>query len=225
MPAFVGTTLPEWLEALLGEGLGGICLFGHNIDSPDQVAALNEAIHAANPGAIVSIDEEGGDVSRLHQREGSPFPGNAILGRLNDLDITRRVSVAVGTQLADIGIGLTLAPNADINSNPDNPVIGVRSFGADPNAVADHTAAWIAGVQAVGVATCAKHFPGHGDTFADSHHTEPVVSADADLLAARELVPFQAAISAGVNAIMTSHIRVPALDPDNIATFSPHHPW
>ena len=221
MPGFVGTELPGWVDALLHRGLGGVCLFGHNVDTPAQVAALTASIRNANPHAVVAIDEEGGDVSRLHQRTGSPFPGNAVLGRIDDVDTTRAVGQSVGTQLADVGIHLTIAPDADVNSNPDNPVIGVRSFGADPVAVAAHTAAWTDGVQAAGVAACAKHFPGHGDTATDSHVSEPVVTADAATLAGRELVPFRAAIDAGTRAIMTSHIRVPALDPDAVATFSP----
>ena len=221
MPGFIGTTLPGWVAALLRDGLGGVCLFGHNVESPAQVAALTSAIYAANPQAIVSVDEEGGDVSRLHQREGSPFPGNAVLGRIDDLHITRSVGHEVGARLARLGIHLTLAPVADVNCNPDNPVIGVRSFGADAAAVAAHSASWIEGVQAAGVAACAKHFPGHGDTSADSHVTEPVVVADAATLDARELVPFRAAVAAGTKTIMTSHIRVPALDPDAVATFSP----
>ena len=220
MPGFVGTTLPGWLRSLLEEGLGGICLFGHNVDGPAQVAALTAAIYSANQHAIVSMDEEGGDVSRLHQRDGSPFPGNAVLGRIDDIEATRAVAREVGAQLADVGIHLTLAPDADVNSNPDNPVIGVRSFGADPLVVAAHTAAWTDGVQAAGVAACAKHFPGHGDTSSDSHVSEPVLTADAATLSDRELLPFAAAIAAGTKTIMTSHIRVPAVDPDNVATFS-----
>jgi beta-N-acetylhexosaminidase len=220
MPGFVGTDLPGWVDALLRQGLGGVCLFGHNVDHPAQIAALTAAIRAANPLAVIAIDEEGGDVSRLHQRDGSPFPGNAVLGRIDDVETTRAVGRAVGTQLADVGVHLTLAPDADVNSNPDNPVIGVRSFGADPVAVAAHTAAWTDGVQSAGVAACAKHFPGHGDTSADSHVSEPVVTADAITLAHRELVPFRAAIAAGTRAIMTAHIRVPALDPEAVSTFS-----
>lgn len=220
MPGFRGTVLPAWLATLLRDGLGGVCLFGHNVESPAQVASLTAAVHAANPQAIVAIDEEGGDVSRLHQRDGSPFPGNAILGRIDDVDATRAVAREVGDQLARVGIDLTLAPVADVNCNPDNPVIGVRSFGDDAAAVAAHTAAWVDGVQAAGVSACAKHFPGHGDTSADSHVTEPVVAADEATLDARELAPFRAAIAAGARTVMTSHIRVPALDPDTVATFS-----
>ncbi|MEO1057244.1 MAG: glycoside hydrolase family 3 N-terminal domain-containing protein [Actinomycetota bacterium] len=221
MPGFVGTELPEWIAALLREGLGGVCLFGHNVDTPPQIAALTAAIHAASSNAVVAIDEEGGDVSRLHQRAGSPFPGNAVLGRIGDVETTRAVGHEVGVQLAEVGIDLTFAPVVDVNSDPDNPVIGVRSFGADPSIVAAHSTAWTNGVQAAGVGACAKHFPGHGDTTTDSHVSEPVVTTDAATLNARELVPFRAAITAGTRAIMTSHIRVPALDRDAVATFSP----
>ena len=163
MPGFAGTTLPDGIRGLLEDGLGGICLFDHNVAAPAQVAELTAAISTANPHVVVSIDEEGGDVSRLHQRHGSPFPGNAVLGRVDDVEATRAVARQVGVQLAAAGIDLTLAPDADVASNPDNPVIGVRSFGTDPAVVAAHTAAWTAGVQSAGVASCAKHFPGHGD--------------------------------------------------------------
>ena len=220
LPGFVGTELPQWLERRLRDGLGGVCLFGMNIESREQLRELTAAILEANPAAIIAIDEEGGDVSRLYQSVGSPFPGNAVLGRLDDAGLTARVGAQVGWELRDVSVGLALAPDADVNSNPLNPVIGVRSFGTDPDAVATHVAAWTRGIEATGVASCAKHFPGHGDTAADSHHALPVISATAEELRARELVPFRSAIAAGARSIMTSHIVVPALDKDNPATFS-----
>jgi beta-N-acetylhexosaminidase len=220
LPGFTGTTLPLWLERRLRDGLGGVCLFGMNIESPEQLKALCDAIYDANPSAIIAIDEEGGDVSRLYQAQGSPFPGNAVLGRLNDAELTSRVGEQVGWELRLAGVGLTLAPDADVNSNPLNPVIGVRSFGTDPADVARHVSAWTRGIEATGVASCAKHFPGHGDTAADSHHALPVIEVDEQTLRDRELVPFRAAIAAGARTIMTSHIVVPVLDPDNPATFS-----
>jgi len=220
MPGFVGTDAPEWLVARLAEGLGGVCLFAENVASAPQVRDLTASLYEARGSAIVSMDEEGGDVSRLHQREGSPFPGNAVLGRLGDATLTRGVGELVGLELRRAGVGLALAPDADVNSNPDNPVIGVRSFGADPVEVAVHTAAWTEGLQSTGVAACAKHFPGHGDTSQDSHVALPVVSADEVTLRSRELVPFRAAIAAGTRTVMTSHIVVPALDADHPATFS-----
>jgi len=117
-------------------------------------------------------------------------------------------------------VNLALAPDADVNSNPNNPVIGVRSFGTDPAAVAMHTAALTEGLQSTGVAACAKHFPGHGDTWQDSHVTLPEVPANEATLRSRELVPFRAAIAAGIRAMMTSHIVFPAFDPVHPATFS-----
>jgi beta-N-acetylhexosaminidase len=220
LPGFVGAELPEWLAALLREGLGGVCLFGQNIVSREQTAALTAAIHAANPDAIIAIDEEGGDVTRLYYDRGAPYPGNALLGRIGELALTERTARAVGWQLRDVGVNVTFAPDADVDSNPDNPVIGVRSFGTAPGPVADHTAAWVGAVQAAGVGAAAKHFPGHGDTAQDSHLALPVVDRSAAELRARELVPFRAAIQAGTELIMTSHLLLPQLDPANPATMS-----
>jgi beta-N-acetylhexosaminidase len=222
LPGFAGTTLPDDYRELLEQGLGGVCYFGSNTAAgPDALAALSAAITAANPVAVVAVDEEGGDVSRLHTREPSPVLGAAALGGVDDLALTEAVGRWVGHELAAVGVTLDLAPVADVNSDPDNPVIGTRSFGADPERVAAHVAAWTRGLQATGVAACAKHFPGHGDTATDSHLALPRIDVDADTLAARELVPFDAAVEAGTAAVMTSHIVVPALDPDRPATLSP----
>jgi beta-N-acetylhexosaminidase len=222
LPGFAGTTLPDDYRELLEQGLGGVCYFGSNTAvGPDALAALSAAITAANPVAVVAVDEEGGDVSRLHTREPSPVLGAAALGGVDDLALTEAVGRWVGHELAAVGVTLDLAPVADVNSDPDNPVIGTRSFGADPERVAAHVAAWTRGLQATGVAACAKHFPGHGDTATDSHLALPRIDVDADTLAARELVPFDAAVEAGTAAVMTSHIVVPALDPDRPATLSP----
>lgn len=220
MPGFEGTTLPEWLGALLREGLAGVCLFATNVESPEQLRMLTSAIYAANPHAVVTIDEEGGDVTRLYQAAGSPFPGNGILGRPDDESLTAAVGEQVGRELADVGVGMTLAPDADVNSTALNPIIGARSFGADPAAAARHTAAWVHAVESTGVASCAKHFPGHGSTVQDSHLALPRIDVDAETLWARDLPPFAAAIQAGTQAIMSSHIVVSALDPEFPATFS-----
>ena len=222
LPGFTGTTLPDDYRALLEEGLGGICYFGSNTtDGPDALAALSADIRAANPAAVVAVDEEGGDVSRLHTREPSPVLGAAALGGAADPELTEAVGRWVGHELASVGVTLDLAPVADVNSDPDNPVIGTRSFGVDPEQVAAHVAAWTRGLQSTGVAACAKHFPGHGDTATDSHLGLPRIEVDADTLATRELVPFDAAVEAGTAAVMTSHIVVPAIDPDRPATLSP----
>jgi len=220
LPGFEGTDLPEWLRGRLSNGLAGVCLFATNVASPSQLHELTDAIRAANPRAVIAIDEEGGDVTRLFQDVGSPYPGAAILGRLDDLELTRAVGERVGRQLRAVGVMLNFAPDADINSSDDNPVIGTRSFGADPELVARHTAAWIEGLQSTGVAASAKHFPGHGDTATDSHLALPVVDLPLDVLRSRELLPFAAAIAAGTETIMTSHILLPQLD-QVPATFSP----
>jgi beta-N-acetylhexosaminidase len=212
LPGFEGTELPEWLRLRLSNGLAGVCLFATNIDSPEQLRGLTDAIRAANPFAVIAIDEEGGDVTRLFQDVGSPYPGAAVLGRLDDLALTRAVAQRVGAQLRGVGVTVDFAPDADINSSDDNPVIGTRSFGADPALVARHTAAWVEGLQSTGVAASAKHFPGHGDTATDSHLALPVVDLPLAVLRERELLPFEAAIAAGTRAVMTSHILLPQVD-------------
>jgi beta-N-acetylhexosaminidase len=221
LPGFVGPVAPDWLLGLLREGLGGVCLFATNVEAPAQLATLTAALRAANPLAVVAIDEEGGDVTRLFADRGAPYPGNAVLGRIDDAELTRAVGRAVGDALAAAGCTMTFAPDADINSNPLNPVIGVRSFGATPGLVARHTAAWIDGVQSAGIDASAKHFPGHGDTATDSHLALPVVDLPLERLRERELAPFRSAIAAGTRTIMTSHILLPQLDAEHPATLSP----
>ncbi|MEV7995796.1 glycoside hydrolase family 3 protein [Streptomyces sp. NPDC086077] len=219
-PGFTGTAAPDWLLRRLGEGLASVGLFGRNISSPDQLAALTAQLRAERDDVLVAIDEEGGDVTRLEVRTGSSFPGNHALGAVDDVELTREVAAELGRRLAACGVNFNWAPSADVNSNPDNPVIGVRSFGADPALVARHTAAYVTGLQSAGVAACTKHFPGHGDTNVDSHHAVPRIDADPAVLGDRELAPFRAAIAAGTRAVMSAHILVPALDPDRPATLS-----
>ncbi|MGA1837508.1 beta-N-acetylhexosaminidase [Herbiconiux sp. 11R-BC] len=220
LPGFMGTTLPGWVERMLREGLGGVCLFGENIVSASQLRSLTSAILAANPRALIAIDEEGGDVTRLHYDRGAPYPGNAVLGRLDDLAATGAVAARVGAELRAAGVNLDFAPDVDINSNPLNPVIGIRSFGTEPAAVARHSAAWVRGLQSQGVAASIKHFPGHGDTAQDSHLSLPTVDVPLEVLRSRELLPFAAAVDAGALTVMTSHILLPQLDAEHPATFS-----
>ncbi|WP_217215318.1 glycoside hydrolase family 3 protein [Streptomyces sp. AC550_RSS872] len=219
-PGFTGTTAPDWLLRRLGEGLASVGLFGRNIASPEQLAALTAQLRAERDDVLVAIDEEGGDVTRLEVRSGSSFPGNHALGAVDDVDLTRQVASELGRRLAACGVNLNWAPSADVNSNPANPVIGVRSFGADTALVARHTAAYVTGLQSAGVAACTKHFPGHGDTAVDSHHALPRIDAAPQVLSDRELAPFRAAMAAGTRAVMSAHILVPALDPDHPATLS-----
>ncbi|MEU4007981.1 glycoside hydrolase family 3 protein [Streptomyces pseudogriseolus] len=220
-PGFTGTTAPDWVRRALAEGLVSVALFGRNVADPEQVTALTAQLRAERDDLLVAIDEEAGDVTRLEVRTGSSFPGNHALGAVDDPALTRRVARELGRRLAACGVNLNWAPSADVNANPDNPVIGVRSFGRDPDLVARHTAAYVEGLQSNGVAACTKHFPGHGDTSVDSHHALPQIDVDATTLHERELRPFRAAIEAGTRAVMTAHIRVPVLDPDRPATLSP----
>jgi beta-N-acetylhexosaminidase len=220
MASFEGPTLPDWARRRLADGLGSVCVFGSNIESPSQLGELTSAIHAAGSDVLAATDEEGGDVTRLHRRMGSPHPGNAALGVVDDVELTEQVAGAIGVELAAAGIDLDLAPVVDVNSNPDNPVIGVRSFGADPHLVARHTTAYVGAMQSAGVGACVKHWPGHGDTAVDSHLDLPVVLASMVDLRRRELVPFAAAVKAGAAAVMTSHVLLPALDPEWPATLS-----
>jgi beta-N-acetylhexosaminidase len=219
-PGFVGTTVPDWVRRWLGEGLGGVALFARNVETPAQVAALTAQLRAERPDVIVAIDEEAGDVTRFESRHGSSRPGNLGLGAIDDVELTSAVARDLGLELAHAGITLDYAPDTDVNSNPDNPIIGVRAFGAEPELVARHGAAWIRGLQESGVAACAKHFPGHGDTAVDSHHAVPLIDRSRERLAEVELVPFRAAIAAGVQSVMTGHLLVPAYDPDLPATLS-----
>ncbi|MFC8131029.1 glycoside hydrolase family 3 protein [Streptomyces sp. NPDC057302] len=219
-PGFVGTSAPDWLLRRIGEGLASVGLFGRNIASPEQLAALTAQLRAERDDVLVAIDEEGGDVTRLEVRSGSSFPGNHALGAVDDTALTRDVAAELGRRLAACGVNLNWAPSADVNSNPDNPVIGVRSFGADPLLVARHTAAYVEGLQSAGVAACTKHFPGHGDTAVDSHLDVPRIGVDPEVLRARDLAPFRAAIAAGSRAVMSAHILVPSLDAEYPATLS-----
>ena len=211
---------PAWVHRWLEAGLGGICLYGENCADLATIKGLTADLHATAPAAITTLDEEGGDVTRLHYRTGSPHAGHAVLGAVDDLAMTRAVATQIGVELRAHGVDLDLGPVADVNSNPLNPVIGVRSFGAEPSLAAEHVAAWVVGLQSVGVGACLKHFPGHGDTVADSHLSLPAVDGPLSVLEARELVPFRAGVQAGALAVMTSHVVVRALDPSQPATFS-----
>ena len=207
-PSFPGHKVPAWVERWLERGLGGITLFAYNVRDREQLAELTAALRERQPELLVSIDEEGGDVTRLEADRGSSYPGNLALGAIDDVELTGQVASAIGADLARVGVNLNLAPVADVNSNPRNPVIGVRSFGSEPGLVARHVAAFVRGLQQQGIAACAKHFPGHGDTSADSHLELPVVGGELG----PALAHFRAAIEAGAQAMMTGHLLVPALD-------------
>lgn len=211
--------LREWFEAVRP---GGVLLFARNIQSPEQVADLTAALQRwrGESPLLVAVDQEGGRVSRF----GPPFtvfPGSGALGRAGDARLAERVGRVLGAELKAVGVTVNLAPVLDLRLGPENPVLGERSLGSDPAAAARLGAALIRGMQEAGLAATAKHFPGHGGTAVDSHVALPVVAGDAAWLARTPLVPFQAAVAAGVAAVMTAHVRYPALDPDLPATLSP----
>jgi beta-N-acetylhexosaminidase len=220
LPGFDGLEASDELLEWVERGLGGVVLFGKNIRDPKQVEHLTAQLDEARPGVLIATDEEGGDVTRLEAATGSSYPSHLALGTVDDVGLTRSVARAIANELREVGINLDFAPVADVNTNPNNPVIGVRSFGADPELVSPHVAAFVEGLHAAGVASCAKHFPGHGDTSADSHLELPVAGGDLEA----HLAPFRAAIAAGVGAIMTAHIVVPELGEDP-ATLNPAVIW
>jgi len=222
IPPFPGGEEPEWVRAALGSGLGGVTLYGPNVQDREQLARLTASLRSAALEPVIAIDEEGGDVTRISHQTGSDYPGNAALGAIDDTDLTRSVYAALGADLAALVVNLNLAPAVDVNTAADNPVIGTRSFGADPALVARHAAAAVAGLQSAGVAACAKHFPGHGSTTLDSHLELATVDASLSVLWNRDLPPFEATIAAGVRAIMPSHLRVPELTGDLPASISRH---
>ncbi|MGE5289637.1 MAG: glycoside hydrolase family 3 N-terminal domain-containing protein [Micromonosporaceae bacterium] len=205
----------------LERGVAGVTLFGSNVGEDEQLTELTKRLRGATQQPLLAIDEEGGDVTRIAHLTGSPHPGNAALGAVDETDLTERVHRAIGADLAAAGINLDLAPLVDVNTADGNPVIGTRAFGADPGLVARHAAAAVRGLQMAGVAACAKHFPGHGSTLEDTHHVTATVSGGLDTLRRRDLPPFEEAIAAGVRGVMTGHLRVPELTGDLPATLSP----
>jgi beta-N-acetylhexosaminidase len=216
-----GTSLTaETREILRTIRPAGVILFARNVDEPAQVAELNRSLAAhlpSGPPPILAVDQEGGRVQRIRA---TAWPDLRTVGRAGP-DAARRFGAALGEELTAMGFTLNFAPVADVDSNPDNPVIGDRSFGRDPEAVGRAVAALVDGMQRAGIMACAKHFPGHGDTALDSHLALPTVDAPAERLEAVELPPFRAAVAAGVASMMTAHVVYPAWDPDRPATLSP----
>jgi beta-N-acetylhexosaminidase len=222
IPPFPSLDAPGWILDALGRGLAGVTLFGQNIAAPGQVHALTAALRAAavEHDPVIAIDEEGGDVTRVAYADGSPVPGNAALGAVDDIALTQAVYRSTGADLAALGINFDLAPCADVLGTADSPAVGTRSFGADTSLVSRHTAAAVAGLQSAGVAACAKHFPGHGRTSTDSHNALATIEGSLAELRLVDLPPFEAAIRAGSIGIMPSHLRVPELTGDLPASVS-----
>ena len=219
-----GPEPPEAIAEALEQGrIGGVILFSRNVEDVEQVAALNRRIHqlAGDRGhpPFVAIDQEGGRVMRI--REGvTSIPPMREVGE-SGIETVADTSEVIATDLKELGFNLNFAPVLDVDTNPDNPVIGDRAFGSDPDVVARAGGAYLYGHNVAGVVPCGKHFPGHGDTETDSHHELPVLMHEPDRLRDVEFRPFEAAIGAGIPMIMTAHILMPAIDTVRPATFSP----
>ena len=217
-PGFLGDDVPGWLHEALGDGLAGVVLFAQNLTG--DTAALAHAVHAANPLALIGIDEEGGSVTRLETSGGSTLPGALQLGTIDDEAATYATGAEIGRRCALLDLDVVIGPVADVNTDPRNPVIGVRAFGDDTDLVSRHTAAEVRGIQSAGLAASVKHYPGHGDTHVDSHHGLPQLTIDDDEVARVHLPPFHAATAAGALSMMTAHISAPQWGPEP-ATLNP----
>lgn len=219
---FPGSEIHQHFAELARDGLvGGAIVFHRNLRDVEQAAHLARGLLAlpAPEPLFLAIDQEGGRVQRLWD----PFPEMPPMRALGDTrkkTLAHRAGYLVGDALALVGFQQNYAPVLDVDSNPDNPVIGDRAFSSDPAVVARLGSSYIEGLQSSGVAACGKHFPGHGDTLEDSHLSLPSLSHNRERLDAIELVPFRAAVRTGVAAIMTAHIMFPELDPEHPATLS-----
>lgn len=222
---FDGYDLTSEVEAALAGGrLGGIILFRRNVRDLEQLVALNRRIHhTARPLAPwVCVDQEGGPVQRIREEHGAtPIPAARVIGEAGNYHLTTRIGELIASEVGALGFNVNFAPVLDVDTHPDNPVIGPRSYSRDPHVVTRMAGQIIVGHLICNVLPCGKHFPGHGDTELDSHHALPTITHDWERLRTVELYPFKHAIRAGLPMIMSAHIRVPALDPSGLpATLS-----
>jgi beta-N-acetylhexosaminidase len=220
MLGFDGDSLPSQLSEYLSHGLAGVVIYQRNFKSAEQLEKLTLAIRqAAGRPVLIGIDQEGG--TRFALRE--PFttwPSAAELGRLGNVDSVEQVARAMARELSAVGCNLNFAPMLDLHVNSESPVTRDRSFGRDPHLVAKMGIAFDRGLRSGGVLSCAKHFPGHGDAAIDPHLDLPVFAGRMERLEAVELVPFAAAVAAGVPLVMTAHILLPQIDSENPASLS-----
>lgn len=216
MVCFRGTTPNEDIKTMIQQyKVGGVILFKENITDMEQLARLTHQLQQFNPSGVslfIAVDEEGGRVSRL-PKEAAGFPALKELGKKADPEEAYRIGRKMGNLLKKAGINVNFAPVMDVNNNPNNPVIGDRSFGNDPRLVKEMGINMMKGMQDAGIISCIKHFPGHGDTTVDSHDNMPVVKHDLEHLKQIEFYPFKGAVEEGADMIMTAHIKFPAIDP------------
>lgn len=222
---FGGTRMDDTIrDFLVDKKPGAVALFSRNIKTPKQTMALIRDVRALDPAGVpifISVDQEGGNVVRLTSLA-TVLPSNMAIGATNSEELARRSGQALGRDLRIMGFNMNLAPVLDVNSNPKNPVIGIRSFGGSPELVGTLGTAFMRGMQDEGVAAVAKHFPGHGDTSSDSHFAMPELAHDESRLREVELVPFARALAEGLDAVMTAHIALPKIaeEPHMPATVS-----
>src|SRR5574337_2033480 len=218
---FEGQEPSEILETFVQDLTpGGLILFGRNLGSPEEIAALTGALQVVSPTPLFfAIDQEGGKVARL-QPPFTKWPAASVYGAVGSTELTYATAHAIARELMAVGINMNMAPVLDVLSNPANPVMAGRCYGSNAHVVAQHGIACYRGLTSEGVIAVGKHFPGHGDTTVNSHLALPVVPHDVGRLSTVELAPFAAAIGAGIPALMTAHLLVPALDPERPATLS-----
>lgn len=217
---FQGKSVGDDLRRLLDRGVGGVICFTRNVGTPEEVWQLNREIKAvARRPILIAVDQEGGSVARL-RRGFTELPAMRVVGRAASATLARRLGYAMGRELRAVGFDMDYAPVLDVDTNPNNPVIGARSFAQSPERVAELGLSLADGLQAAGVAACGKHFPGHGDTSQDSHLELPVLPHSLQRLEQVELLPFRAAASSDIAALMTAHVVFQALDASYPATMS-----
>ncbi len=221
MVGFEGTGCNEALLKHFDLGFGGFILFKRNIVSPEQTASLIFELKTRHPHLIASVDQEGGRVARLRGAPFTAIPSMRSIGQQGDVHLAHNVGRLLAFETRALGFDLNFAPVLDIDTNPLNPVIGDRAFAATPQRVAEFGVALAQGLESAGVASCGKHFPGHGDTSQDSHLNLPVLPHALERLRQVELVPFEAYARAKLASIMTAHVRFDALDNVYPATMSP----
>lgn len=224
MVGFPGTTVTTQMSTLMDTYKpGGVILFSRNLHGRDQIVRLTNQLqkHSLQERLLIAVDQEGGRVSRL-PRGFTIFPSCATIGRYDSSELAYAAASTTATELRAVGINMNMAPVLDVNTNPDNPVIGDRAFSSSPTQVAAMGLATIAGLQDNKVLACGKHFPGHGDTSVDSHEELPTVGTSAERLREIELRPFAHAIENGLVSIMTAHVQYPSLDDRRPATLSPY---
>jgi len=211
-PGFGGAVVPEWIKPWLENGLGSVTLFASNTPNFEAAAHLIKELRSYNPDVIITIDEEGGDVTRLFVREGSRYPTPALLGQCDDEGLTYSSYNSMGTTLRELGVDITYAPVADVVAFENNPIVGVRSFGMSTELVARHVGQAVKGLQDAGVGAFVKHFPGHGAVLEDSHHDLPHIKMGLAEYEKQHIFPFKQAINSGVAGVMIGHLIVEALD-------------